>query len=761
MTGWLLTRLWRGSGPWQWVLAGMLVSTVALATLVVLFLASIPVALDRQENRLAWTQAADWTQQADPQHNLDYVFVHSVRDRVGGEDVVVVNTAVHGAGIPPPPGVDAFPAPGEVVLSPALQGLLREQDDLGRYGRSGGTLGPEALAGPTALMAVRGTETGQLSPVAVPVLSLAVSRASTLDDPVLALLLALAGVAMLAPPLLLAYVSTRAASRTRKRQAAALVIAGASRRLLTRVVAIEAAVGALVGTLLGFGVLLLLRGALAPLVVEPPAPFASDLRPPWAVAVLTVLVLPVSVAFIAVRTARRTVRDPLGATVTAREDGGTWRWAALGVLSLLVGVVAGLSGVLSRSQAVVAAMVTGAVALLLIGPAVCRVIGAALLKSSRGSVVLAGGSLTAAPRAAARMVSTAVLAVFVAATFVIAFPTAVEASYRDQPVVEQSTGVVAVRLPAAPPAKVEQFAHQVTGLPGVEAVATVLTGEVQTGKSALTVWIGDCQAIVDAAGMDPSSCSGGHAVSQTSLAESELAGASELAITGLQPREVAAFTDAPDFDAPSSLVLPQHRAVTLRTSPAAIDRPQIIVDAAVSGLDSSAFRPTLVNVRVNASDVVEEVSELALAADPTAEVATRESSQQGFDGGLRRYYLLMSWGAALTLLTAAASVFTGAVSGHLERARTTSILWAAGARVVTLRRASLLAILTPLASLSTLALLLGVLSALLIIPGAAPAWVALGGLWPVLLGLGLTSVAAAAASWLVGATSTTTQIRHE
>src|SRR5699024_4351814 len=102
------------------------------------------------------------------------------------------------------------------------------------------------------------------------------------------------------------------------------------------------------------------------------------------------------------------------------------------------------------------------------------------------------------------------------------------------------------------------------------------------------------------------------------------------------------------------------------------------------------------------------------------------SSQQGFDSGLRRYYLLMSWGAALTLLTAAASVFTGAVSGHLERARTTSVLWAAGARVVTLRRASLLAILTPLASLSTLALLLGVLSALMIIPGAAPAWVALG-----------------------------------
>lgn len=759
MTRWLLSRLWRGAGPWQWLLGGVLLSTVALATLVVLFLASIPVALDRQENRLAWTQPADWTQQADPQQDPDYVMVNTVRDEVGGLDVLVVNTAVHGAGIPPPSGVGRFPDPGDVMLSPALHDLLTARDDLDRYGRSAGMLAPEALAGPTALMAVRGTEPDQLSPVAVPVLSLAVSRGTTLPA-TLALTLTLAGVAMLTPPLLLAYVSTRAASRSRQRQTAALVIAGAPRRLLTRLVAVEAATGAVLGTAVGLGAFLLVRGLVAPLVVEAPAPFAADLVPPWPVTVLTVLLLPLGVAAISVRTARRTVQEPLAARVTAREPGGTWLWAAAGVLVLLAGVVGGASGVLPRSQAVLAAMASGAVFLLCVAPALCRGIGAALLRSSRGTALLAGGSLAAAPRAAARMVSTAVLAVFVASTFVIAFPTAVDASYRDQPVIEQSADTVSVELLASPPPQVQQLVERIAGLAQVEAVAAVVTGQVQTGRSALAVWIGDCQAIVEAAAMDPSSCSG-RAVSQTPLAESELAGAGEVEITGLPPAEVTSLVAVPDFDAPSSLALPVDRAVSLSTSPAAVDRPQIIVDVGTAELDASAFRPTLVTVGLSDAEAVEDVRELALAVDPTAQVTTRASSQEGFDGGLRRYYWLMTWGAVLTMLTAAAGVFTGAVSDHIERARVTSVLWALGTPRGTLRRAALLAILAPLVVLSVLASLLGVLSATMIIPGTSPAWAALRGLWPVWLGLGLTGAAGGAASWLLGATSATQHIRHE
>lgn len=760
MTRWLLARLWRGSGPWQWLLAGVLVGTVALATLMVLFLASIPAALDRQESRLAWTQAADWTQQADPAQDSDYVLIHSVIDRLYAGDVTVVNVAVRGAGIAPPPGVPVFPAPGEVLLSPALQNALQDRGDQERYGQIAGLVGPQAIAGPDALLALRGVEYGQLSPVAVPARGLSDTPQSQVD-PVLALVLTLAGAALLAPPLLLAYVSTRAASRTRQRRAATLVIAGVSRRLLTRLVAVEAAVGAGLGALLGLGLLLLLRPALAPLVVEPPVPFATDLTPPWAVVLLTLLLLPLLVVLIALRTARRSVRDPLASVVTAREGGGTRLWAGLGILVLVAGVASGLSGVLPRSQAVIVAMVSGGLALLLLAPAVCRGLGAALLRSSHGSAVLAGGSLAASPRAAARLVSTASLAVFVATTFVLVFPTAVKAAYRDQPVIEQSDRVVSVQLQAAPPEQVEHLAGQVFALPEVEAVATVLTGQVQTGSSALGVWIGDCPAVVEAADMDPASCSPDHAVTQTPTAQAELSDAGEAQISDLAPREVAALTDVPDFDAPSALPLPEDRVLALQTSGSAVDRPQIIVDAAAAALDASAFRPTLLHAKVGDPAAVDQIRRLALQADPTAQVATRESSQQGFDGGLRRYYALMSWGAALTMITAAAGVFTGAVSGHIERARTTSVLRAVGARVATLRRASLLAILAPLATMSALALLLGLLSALLIVPGTTPVWAALQGLWPVLLGLGLTALAGAAASWLVGATSTTTQIRHE
>lgn len=758
MTGWLLTRLWRGSGAWQWLLAAVLVATVGLATLVVLFLSSIPAALDRQESRIAWTQPPDWMDQADPHQDPDHVYLRDTRDRVGEAPVTIVNVAVVGDGVPAPPGVGAFPGPGEVLLSPALADRLQATGDADRYGRVVGTIGARALAGPEALMALRGTLPDQLAPVAPPALRLRDAPGSQ-PDPVLALVLALAGAAMLGPPLLLAYLSTRAASRSRQRQSAALVIAGAPRRLLVRLAAAEAGVGAVLGTALGAGAFLLLRGVLAPLVVEPPAPFPADLVPAWPVLLLTAIALPLAVVLIAVRAARRAVRDPLAATVTAREPAGTWRWAVVGVLVLMVAAAAGLSGMLPRSQTVVLAVLAGAVSLLLVAPALCRGLGSALLRSSRAAAVLAGGSLTAAPRAAARLVSTAVLAVFVAATFVVAFPAAVDAAYREQPVIEQSAQVVSVELPATASQDVQRLAGDLRRLDGVDAVATVLIGTVQTGSQALTVWLGDCSAVVAAADMDPASCSADHPVTLSSTAASGLADAGA-EISGLATREVTPFLE-PDLDAPWALPLPPGRTQALQTSPAAVDRPQIMVDVGSAGLDTSAFRPTLITVRVGDPRVVEEIGRLALATDPSADVRTRESAQAGFDGGLRRYYSLMVWGAGLTMLTAAVAVFTGALATNIERARTTSVLWAVGARVRTLRRASLLSIVAPLVVLSALAGVLGLLSGLLIVPGTAPVWSALLGLWPVLAGLAVTVVAGVAASWSVRATTATTQIRHE
>lgn len=760
MTRWLLARLWRGSGPWQWLLAGVLVGTVALATLMVLFLASIPAALDRQETRLAWTQSVDWTAQADPAQDADYAFVHPVLDRVDGAEVTVVNVALHGAGVPTPPGVATFPAPGEVLLSPALQSLLQREGDQERYGRLAGQVGPQALAGPDQLLALRGAEPDQLSPVAVPARSLAETW-RTQVDPALALVLTLAGAALLAPPLLLAYLSTRAASRTRQRRAATLVVAGVSRRLLTRLVVVEALVGAALGAVLGLTAFLLLRPVLAPLVVEPPAPFPADLTPPWIVTALTLLGLPLLVVLIARRAARRTVADPLASAVTVRERGGTWLNAVLGFLVLLAGVASGLSGLLPRTESVLVAMASGALALLLLAPGMCRGIGSALLRSSDGAAVLAGGTLNSTPRAAAQLVSTAVLAVFVATTFVVAFPTAVAASYRAEPVIEQSAKVVSVTTYAATAEDVHQLAGRFAAVSGVSDVATILTGEMQTGSSALTVWIGDCRSIVAAADMDDASCSPEHPVTQTALADAVLPAGEEAEITGLPSREVTGLTDVPDFDAPFALPLPTDRVMALQTSAAAVDRPQLIVDAAAAGLDTSAFRPTLVTVRVSDPAAVDEVRRLALQADPTVQVTTREGAQHGFDGGLRRYYALMTWGAAITLLTAAAGVFTASASAHIERARTTAVLRAVGARATVLRRASLLTTFLPLFALSGLAILVGLGSAWLVIPAATPVWTALLGLWPVVAGLSLVVLAGAAAAGLVGATSGTDQIRYE
>lgn len=744
MTFWLVGRLWRGAGPVQWALTAVLVATAALGAVVLLAMASVPAAFQSQEDRMAWTQLPrDWTAQADPETTADYIYVHPVVDYIADQRVTVVNVATHGEGVALPPGIPEFPAPGETLISPALQDALAQHPEVARrYGKVVGGITAESLLGPNHLMAVRGATEQQLDPVAVPITELSREMAAA-SSTTLTLLLSLAGVALLVPPLLLAYTATSALTQAHQRRMANLVIAGAPAVIIRRIIAGEALIASILGVIVGGATFFVLRPALAGLLVGEPAPFPGDLAPAWPLVLMVAVGLPLIVVGIGVRTARSAVHQPLVSTITAREQNRSGWPAAVGVLLFASALTLGWVGIFTGTRQTLLLMALGGAGLVLVLPWLVRRTGQWMLASRRPALVLSGGWLEAAPWYTARGVVAASLAVFVATVFVMLNPTAVAAV--PDPVIQQAPGTITIETRAASTEEVSTLVDDLRQITGVQAAAPVIEGTVQTGQHPLTTWIGDCRLIATAAELSEINCGDSSAAWTTSAAEPELQDP-DLQVTGLTPATLRSLTAAPDPDEAESLPIPAATP-ELRTATAATDRPHLIIDPARAGLDVSDFRPTLVLVRTTDPQALTQVRTAALTTDPTSQVATRATSQEGYDGQLRQYYSLMLWGAIGTFLTAAASLFASALTGIVRRSTSTAVVQAMGTPTHTLRTAVLLSVSAPMALGAVLALMAGIscASSLLYSLGS-PSAAGLIGLWPLVPTIILATAAGATAA---------------
>lgn len=751
MTLWLVGRLWRGAGPAQWALTAVLVATAALAAVVLLLVVSVPAAFESQEDRLAWTQMPrDWTAQADPETDADYVYVHSSVDYVADQRVTVISVAVHGNGVVHPEGVPQYPAPGDVLISPALQDALADHPKVSqRYGRVVGEIPAGSLLGPDHLMAVRGATEQQLDPVAIPVSRLS-QEAAPVSSTTLTLLLSLAGVALLVPPLLLAYTATSALTQAHRRRMANLVIAGAPASIIRRIVVSEALAASGMGVLLGGLAFLSLRPVLAGLLVGEPAPFPSDLTPPWPLVLLIALGVPLIVTAIGLRTARSAVHQPLASTVTAREQTPTAWPAVAGAVFLIGAVTLAWAGVVTGTRQTLLLMAFGGSGLVLVLPWLGRTTGRWMLTSRRPALVLSGGWLEAAPWSTARGVVAASLAVFVTTVFVMLNPTAVAAV--PDPVIQQAQGTVTIETRALAADEVSTLVDDLRQIDGVHAAAPVIEGAVQTGQHPLTSWIGDCAQIATAAALAELDCGDSSAAWVTPAAAAALRDPS-LQVTGLASATVRPLTAAPDPEEAESLPVPPAEP-GLRTAIAATDRPHLVIDPARAGLEVSEFRPTLVLVRTSDASALTQVRSAAFKTDSTSQVATRVTSQEGYDGQLREYYSIMLWGAATTFLTAAAALFASALTGIVRRSASNAVVQALGTPTGTLRAAVLLSISVPMVLGAVVAVLIGLscVGSLLYSLGS-PSGAGLIGLWPLVPGLILATAAGATAAFAMPKTA--------
>ena len=432
-------------------------------------------------------------------------------DTFDGQQIDRFDVAATGTSSPVPPGIAHDPGPGQYYASPALAALLRSTPAnqlADRYpGRLAGTIGDAALSSPNSLIIIIGYTPAQLAgtPDSVQVTSIATTVPGRFDHRLnpkglaympanagiessgIDLILSVIALGMLTPVLIFIATATRLSAARREQRFAAMRLAGATRKQVSLLAAVESTAAAVLGVAAGFGMFFLLRTPVAgiPFFGEPFFPGQLSLSPADILAVA--IGVPVA-AVVAARLALRRVHiSPLGVArrVTPKPPRA---WRTLPLLAGLaeLGFFAVRGGQLSvgaETQVLVSGFLLIIVGLIIAGPwltmAAARVMAR---RTSRPGALIAARRLADDPRAAFRAVSGLVLALFITTVAVVAittqdtkeltrFGSTAEANVlMDQLAGQQGPASQGTPGPAAPAAP---LAAQLRGIPGVQGVVVV------------------------------------------------------------------------------------------------------------------------------------------------------------------------------------------------------------------------------------------------------------------------------------------------
>ncbi|WP_406443641.1 ABC transporter permease [Streptomyces sp. NBC_00631] len=404
----------------------------AVGSLVLLILLAAYLGSGVRADRTAWR-----TPDAD-RHGTAVQALTTTYVRDAPVTVVSLAQLPHHARTPAPPGLSAFPKPGEVYLSPALAERLHalpagQLADRFPKVRSYGTIGAAGLASPDELVAVAGRRPGD------PAVAGSASPQGLWDDGLTARAVVsgfggtgrsvftsadqdavLLGAGLLAVPVVvLASAAGRLGAARREQRLAALRLAGATpRQILAMTGAESAAVGA-AGALTGA----LAYCALLPLLARVPYGIGSwyvgDLWVglPWLLTVVAGVTGLIAVS--AMSTLWQVAGSPLGVAQQANPR-RTRLVRLLLFVAVLVFIKATAHGDELTPPRVVGFMVLFYGAFWMLGPWVVDRLGRTVSRfARRPATLLAGRRLSDDPRGAWRTVSGLVLAGFVAGFFTV------------------------------------------------------------------------------------------------------------------------------------------------------------------------------------------------------------------------------------------------------------------------------------------------------------------------------------------------------
>ena len=406
-----------------------------------------------------------------------------------GRFVEELDVAALGRDAPVMPGLTRLPGPGQFYASPALAQLIKTvpRDELGgRFpGSYAGTIGHQALSGPSELVAVVGYSRAPLA--ALPG-TVKVDTISTTPDVqgttgIYRLAFGIAAIIVLFPLLMLINTATRLAAARREERFAAMRLVGATPRQVNIIATVEAVVGALLGTLLGIGVFLAVRPGLADISFSG-ARFFEQTVTPTALGYLAIIVgVPVAAAVASLWSLRRVRISPLG--VSRKTTPGApklWR-----VVPLLLGIplfVVPLLGASKRlngnnpqiSPLIFVGLFLIMVGLVMSGPWLTMQVARLLGRTGRaGSSLLASRRLSDSPKVAFRTVSGLVLAVFVGSLLAAIVPVFNSAESSLGGNASSLTNVLRAPYDAGPglglpAAQAATLVHELKAYPGVSVV---------------------------------------------------------------------------------------------------------------------------------------------------------------------------------------------------------------------------------------------------------------------------------------------------
>ncbi|KUO11815.1 FtsX-like permease family protein [Streptomyces sp. DSM 15324] len=356
-----------------WIRAALTAVGVGLGVAVLLLTTAIPNALAvrhaREEARLDWQFSGEVPPRGD-----DTLLLVETDTTFRGKDVRGRLVEPEGPGAPRPPGVDAYPAKGTMLVSPALKkllaadgsALLRERLPyriVGTIGESG-LIGSQELAyyaGGSGLAAyLDGNGATRLTAFGNP-------RPSHQDtDPVLVLLILVMIVVLLMPVAVFIAAAVRFGGERRDRRLAALRLIGSDGWMTRRVAAGEAMAGALLGLVAGTGFFLIGRQVAGSVEVLGMSAWPSYLDPSPLLAALVALAVPAAAVLVTLFALRGVVIEPLGVVRTARPTRRRLWWRLL----LPVGGLAMLYPMIGQGRdngAFNQYLVSGGVLLLLVG----------------------------------------------------------------------------------------------------------------------------------------------------------------------------------------------------------------------------------------------------------------------------------------------------------------------------------------------------------------------------------------------------------
>ncbi|MEV0325943.1 FtsX-like permease family protein [Micromonospora echinospora] len=275
---------------------------------------------------------------------------------------------------PVPPGLERHPAPGEMVVSPALAalldspdaGLLRERWDA----RVVGTIAPEGLAGPSDHLFYQGADHLDADSYGVA----RIDRFGGQDfgepgglPPALLVLAILGLVVLLLPVMIFVTTAVRFGSESRDRQLAAIRLVGADGATTRRIAAGETLAGTVLGMVVGALLFLASRHLVGDLLPAGYDFFPADLRPVPALVALVALAVPTAAVLVTLSALRRVMIEPLGVVRRGGERRRRLWWRLLPPAAGLLLLIPLLDGLPENGNALVEARITAGVTLLLVG----------------------------------------------------------------------------------------------------------------------------------------------------------------------------------------------------------------------------------------------------------------------------------------------------------------------------------------------------------------------------------------------------------